>query len=392
MPQPKVPAPEMHFIPNPSNAEFICYIGLEKVVDYLTANNQVFHPPEPFECVQCGTDFTPVWKWKDRSDPSKPSVICESCVSKNMKKTVIDEHAKRINTFSKAYEELEKQMATVAAASAGTMTPPSAAISPSTAANPTTGSSVSHATNSNLVSSHSASGNTGSHNLFNSNNQTASAAANFSSIGAGLSGFHQQAHSNSPLSSVGGLTAQQVAAMASFLPQVSNTSAAHQMSTPPAAHSSSRSSNTFASNLAAAFNPSSSNASAQSAAATLALLQQLPKMNPQTQSLLLAQQLQAFTALAGGANTSANAAGNAAMAQLLGLPNLYLSSILAATIANQKSNQNQASTSNSSINAAAAAALQRQFLMDMLPNASGNARSGHSSNSNSSMPHHNWKS
>ena len=384
MPQPKVPPPEIHFIPNPSNAEFICYIGLEKVVDYLTGNNQIFHPPEPFECVQCGTDFTPVWKWKDRSDPSKPSVICEKCVSKNMKKIVIDEHTKRINTFSKAYEELENQMASVTA-SAGTMTPPSA-ISPSlvsSGVNSASSSSGQHSSSSTSnIPSHN--NNNLNHNLFGPNNQAsavAAAAANFGSIGSNLSGFqHQQAHSNSPLSSVG-LTAQQVAAMASFLPQVSNTNASHPMTTPPAAHSSSRSSSNAFANLAASFNPSNNNSTAQA----LALLQQIPKLNSQAQSLLFAQQLQAFSAFSGGSASSAS--NNAAMAQLLGFPNLYLSSLVAA-LANQKSSQNQSSTSNMN---ATAAALQRQFLMDFLPGASGNARSGHSSNSNSSLSHHNWK-
>ena len=103
-------------MPNPNNAEFIYYIGLKRVVDYLTGSNQQFSPPEPFGCVQCGTDLTPVWKWKDSSDPSKPSVICESCVFRNIKKTAVKEHTKRINTFSKTYKKLEKQVAATAAA------------------------------------------------------------------------------------------------------------------------------------------------------------------------------------------------------------------------------------------------------------------------------------
>lgn len=397
MPQPKVPPPEMHFVPNPSNAEFIYYIGLEKAVDYLTGNNQTFQPPDPFECVQCGTDFTPVWKWKDRNDLSKPSVICEKCVSNNTKKLVMDEHTKRINTFSKAYEELEKQMAS-AVASAGTTTPPSAAISPSLASSERASQSSRHEATptSNLASaSHSASSAASSHNLFGANSSAAAAmaaAANFGSLGAGaLSGLQhqQQAHGNSPLS----LTAQQVAAMAaSFLPQASNTSSAHQMTTPPAAHSSSRSSNSFASNLAAAFSSNNANAQAQSAAATLALLQQLQQPKAlNSQSLLLAQQLQAFSALTGAGGNAASNAGTAAMAQLLGFPSqLLYSTMLAASLANQKPN-NQSSSSTSNLNAAAAA-MQRQLLMDMLPGASGNSRgSGHSSNSNS-QPHHNWKS
>lgn len=405
MPQPKVPPPEMHFIPNPNNAEFMCYLGLEKVVDYLTGNNQMFQPPEPFECVQCGTDFTPVWKWKDRNDPNKPSVICEKCVGKNMKTVVFEEHTKRINTFSKAYEELEKQMASAAAQPS---TPPTAAISPSLpAVTPPIQSNRDHSSSSSssrqeMVSSH---GSNGSHNsMFNNANNSATAAAlaaaaaasaNFGSIGAGLSGFsHQQAHTNSAMSS---LTAQQLAAMAaSFMPQAAASqtanASAHQMSTPPAAHSNSNrsssnnSSSSLLQNLAAAFGASNNNA--QNLAA-LALLQQMPKISQQQSQLLLAQQLQTFSAMA-GAGASANVAvnsNNAALAQLLGFPNMFYSSLLAASLANQKPS-NQSSNSASNLNAATL-----RSMMDMLPGGSGNSRGGgHSSNSNSSLPHHNWKS
>ena len=54
----------MHFIPNPSNTEFIYLLGLEQCVE------RILHPdvvpnlhPTPFICSQCGTDFTPAWKW-----------------------------------------------------------------------------------------------------------------------------------------------------------------------------------------------------------------------------------------------------------------------------------------------------------------------------------------
>lgn len=54
----------MHFIPNPSNTEFIYLLGLEHVVDFIT-NGEVIEasiPKDPYKCSQCDSNFTPVWK------------------------------------------------------------------------------------------------------------------------------------------------------------------------------------------------------------------------------------------------------------------------------------------------------------------------------------------
>jgi hypothetical protein len=59
----------MHFIPNPSNTEFIYLLGLEHVVDYITKDQKTPPPPDAFKCSQCQTDFTPVWKWE--KNPTK---------------------------------------------------------------------------------------------------------------------------------------------------------------------------------------------------------------------------------------------------------------------------------------------------------------------------------
>lgn len=65
IPPPKPPPPEMNFIPNPSNTEFVYLLGLETVVDYLTKEKSVQAPvQQPFRCSQCKIDFTPLWKWE----------------------------------------------------------------------------------------------------------------------------------------------------------------------------------------------------------------------------------------------------------------------------------------------------------------------------------------
>jgi len=73
IPPPKPPPPEMHFIPNPSNTEFIYLLGLEHVVDYITKDQKTPPPPDAFKCSQCQTDFTPVWKWE--KNPTKGDLV-----------------------------------------------------------------------------------------------------------------------------------------------------------------------------------------------------------------------------------------------------------------------------------------------------------------------------
>lgn len=137
----------MHFIPNPSNTEFIYLLGLEHVVDYITKDQKPTpQPPDPFKCFQCHTDFTPVWKWERSSgkgsgkrdkeplrisiyagldqvdhegvSPGKdPKVICEQCVTSNVKKALKAEHTNRLKTaFVKALQqeqEIEQRLAQV---------------------------------------------------------------------------------------------------------------------------------------------------------------------------------------------------------------------------------------------------------------------------------------
>ena len=76
IPPPKPPPPEMHFIPNPTNSEFICLMGLEECVSkILHENKENTDQPMPFCCSQCGTDFTPTWKWDKGSKGGSCSVI-----------------------------------------------------------------------------------------------------------------------------------------------------------------------------------------------------------------------------------------------------------------------------------------------------------------------------
>ena len=65
----------MHFIPNPANTEFIYLCGLEECVNRILNLDAVTPPmPKPFVCSQCGTDFTPTWKW-DKAAKGKICVL-----------------------------------------------------------------------------------------------------------------------------------------------------------------------------------------------------------------------------------------------------------------------------------------------------------------------------
>lgn len=73
IPPPKPPAPEMNFIPNPSNTEFVYLLGLEHVVDYIVKDKKQSSPQQPLRCNQCKIDFTPMWKWEKQGKKGNPT-------------------------------------------------------------------------------------------------------------------------------------------------------------------------------------------------------------------------------------------------------------------------------------------------------------------------------
>jgi len=134
IPPPKPPPPEMNFIPNiNTNAEFVMLVGLEEavkcIVDTDTQTNTEAAPSDvkyvftPFECVQCQTDFTPVWK---RDRPGSKAVICERCVTTNQKRALKQEHTNRLKgAFVRALQqEQEIEQSLLAGVTSGASTPP----------------------------------------------------------------------------------------------------------------------------------------------------------------------------------------------------------------------------------------------------------------------------
>merc|ERR1719510_907818 len=105
----------MHFIPNPANTEFIYLTGLEECVNRILNLDAVTLPqPCPFTCSQCRTDFTPTWKWDKAAKEVR--VICEQCVTTNVKKALKAEHTNRLKAaFVKALQQEQELEAKIAA-------------------------------------------------------------------------------------------------------------------------------------------------------------------------------------------------------------------------------------------------------------------------------------
>jgi len=140
IPPPKPPPPEMNFIPNiNTNAEFVMLVGLEEAVKCIvdgdtqasietttsSSATDVKYVFTPFECVQCQTDFTPVWK---RDRPGSKAVICERCVTTNQKRALKQEHTNRLKgAFVRALQqEQEIEQSLLAGVTGDSNTPPPA--------------------------------------------------------------------------------------------------------------------------------------------------------------------------------------------------------------------------------------------------------------------------
>lgn len=146
IPPPKPPPPEMNFMPSLMNGEFVPLVGLEEVVKYIQeaearvkgakGTPDVKYVFNPFVCVQCGTDFSPVWK---RDKIGSRHVICELCVASNQKRALKNEHTNRLKSaFVKALQQeqeleqrLQQQASSAAASSVNFRHAPVAATPPS---------------------------------------------------------------------------------------------------------------------------------------------------------------------------------------------------------------------------------------------------------------------
>lgn len=112
IPLPKAPPMKLNFFPNANSIEFLCLLGLDCVVDFLTKTKR--NPPrdKPLCCAQCSTDFTCSWKWKeiDKNGEKVYNVFCEACINSNIRKALKAQHTNSLKAaFLKALQQ-EKEI------------------------------------------------------------------------------------------------------------------------------------------------------------------------------------------------------------------------------------------------------------------------------------------
>ncbi|KAL5111046.1 Transcriptional repressor p66-beta [Taenia crassiceps] len=106
---------EIAFIPSTLTTEFTSLLGLEEVVksiqDYDPSSSG--KPSEtrcsfnPFSCVKCGTDFTPVWK---REKPGSTNVVCEACLTATQRLTLKKEYEEAVQKVLQQHISAERDV------------------------------------------------------------------------------------------------------------------------------------------------------------------------------------------------------------------------------------------------------------------------------------------
>ncbi|KAK6727461.1 hypothetical protein RB195_005260 [Necator americanus] len=104
---PKAPPIDLFFIPNGSQPDFCYLIGLDLVVQRVLKDKNVYRTVSevPYECEECGTDFTPSWKAIGTS-ATDMHLYCEQCVRTAQKRKIRTDHT---NVLKKAYNKINSQ-------------------------------------------------------------------------------------------------------------------------------------------------------------------------------------------------------------------------------------------------------------------------------------------
>ncbi|KAK6059916.1 hypothetical protein COOONC_02430 [Cooperia oncophora] len=104
---PKAPPIDLFFIPNGSQPDFCYLVGLDLVVQRVLKDKNVYRSvtERPYECEECGTDFTPSWKAIGTSS-SDMHLYCEQCVRTAQKRKIRTDHS---NVLKKAYNKINSQ-------------------------------------------------------------------------------------------------------------------------------------------------------------------------------------------------------------------------------------------------------------------------------------------
>lgn len=113
---PKPPPHDTNFIPNANQPDFLYLLGLDIVVQKVLRDKSVNQSVEepPYECEECGTDFTPSWRAIGTSD-KELHLYCELCVKNAQKKKIRTDHTNSLKklfaNFAAQEKNFEKQIA-----------------------------------------------------------------------------------------------------------------------------------------------------------------------------------------------------------------------------------------------------------------------------------------
>lgn len=130
IPLPKPPPLKINFFPNANSVEFLCLLGLDYVVDFLTKAKRDPPRDKPLCCAQCSTDFTCAWKWKeiDKNGEKVYNVFCEACINSNIRKALKAQHTNNLKSaFLKALQqekEIDRLSQTIPKSHSSTREPP----------------------------------------------------------------------------------------------------------------------------------------------------------------------------------------------------------------------------------------------------------------------------
>ncbi|KAI6174864.1 P66-CC domain-containing protein [Aphelenchoides bicaudatus] len=107
LPPPKAPVPDLSFIPNAAQPDFLYLLGLDLVVQRNLKDKTVFKKVEfdPYVCEECDTDFTPNWK-AISGDKGDLHLYCEQCVRQAQKRKIRSE---RTLLYKKAFQKIAEQ-------------------------------------------------------------------------------------------------------------------------------------------------------------------------------------------------------------------------------------------------------------------------------------------
>jgi hypothetical protein len=107
LPLPKAPSSDLSFIPNATQPDFLYLLGLDLVVQRNLKDKAVFKKIEvdPYECEECGTDFTPNWK-ACYNEKKELQLKCEQCMRLSQKRK---SRLERKNLYKKVFQTIAEQ-------------------------------------------------------------------------------------------------------------------------------------------------------------------------------------------------------------------------------------------------------------------------------------------